>query len=207
MVQAIRQRSAYGGRTTGPVNAAFIGQTYALSDNPFNIGYTVAGEVTYSETNHRATFGNSSSVASVARVITGYGVTGQNRAIEFESVVKPAQAQAFGLRPSLTQNTTATQLGNDTGDVAYVSTGSVFVSAVEVASGLTALVQGDKLTVIYVVALGTVAFLLNGVPLYTASGIAGDMTPACQGRNANTHSIRVSTASSYPLPGGTLYWR
>lgn len=205
MVQAIRQRSAYGGRTTGPVNAVFLGQTYAMSDNVFDTSYTVS--TTYSETNHRATFANSVSVVSVARLLTGYGVSGQNRAIEFESVVKAAQRQNIGLRPSLTQGTTGTTLGTGTNDVAYYSTGNIVVNNSTVATGLSTWVAGDKITIIYRVSLGTVEFRLNGAIIYTVTGISGDMTPACEGESNNTQSIRVSASSSYTLPSDVLYWR
>lgn len=180
---------------------------YAMSDNPFDIDYTVTGEVTYSETNHRATFSNSTSVISVARLLTGYGVAGQIRAIEFESVVKPAQVQMFGLRPSLTQGTTSTSLRAGVNDVEYETTGDIYVNTVQVATGLATLAAGGKVTIIYYVTLGKVEFRVNGTSIYTATGISGDMTPACQGSNNNTHAIRVSTSSSYPLPADVLYWR
>ena len=178
--------------------------TYAMSDNVFDINYTVAGEVTYSETNHRATFGNSASVVSVARLITGYGYG--NRAIEFESMVLAGGSQLVGLRPSLTQNTTATQLGQGTNDIGYRSTDDLDINGVTVTS-LVTYTAGDKIGFIYRASLGTVEIFKNGTSLYTATGISGDMTPAAQGLNSNTSSIRVSTAWSYTLPGDVLYWR
>lgn len=183
------------------------GALYSMSDNPFDIGYTVAGEVTYSETNHRATFGNSTNITSVARLLTGFGISGHVRAIEFESVVKPAQRQLVGIRPSLTQNTTSTGLDSGANDVAYTSTGLIYSNAVNIASGLTTWTGADKIGVVYNVLAGTVAFYKNGVLIYTVTGISGDYTPVCQGENANTHSMRVSTAWSYALPTGALDWR
>lgn len=184
---------------------AGAGAQYAMSDNVFDTNYTVS--TTYSETDHRATFANAAAVTSVARLITGYGVAGQIRAIQFESVVKPAQRQIVGLCPSLTQGGTATPLVTVTNAVSYTSTGIVYVNNAQVATGLTTWGAGDKITAIYNVTAGTVEFWLNGTSIYTATGISGDMTPACEGENANTHEIRVSTSSSYTLTGGALYWR
>lgn len=184
---------------------AGAGAQYAMSDNVFDTNYTVS--TTYSETDHRATFANSVAVTSVARLITGYGVTGQIRAIEFESVVKAAQRQSVGLRPSLTQGTTGTTLGFGTNDVAYRSVGDIYVNNVQVQTGLSTWGANDKITVIYNVAAATVEFWLNGTSIYTATSITGNMTPACEGESNNTQSIRVSTSSSYTLTGGALYWR
>lgn len=181
--------------------------SYAMSTNVFNTGYTVAGEVTYSETDLRALFGNAAALTSVARLITGYGVSGQNRAIQFESMVKPAQSQNMGIRPSLTQGTTATGLTAGTNDVCYSSSLGIFVNAVQVSTAPPTWGAGDKIGIIYRPALGTVDFYLNGANVYTVTGISGDYTPACQGVSANTHEIRVNTSWSYTLPGDVLYWR
>lgn len=180
--------------------------SYAMSTNPFDINYTVAGEVTYSETNHRATFGNSQAVTSVARLLTGYGYG--NRAIEFESVVFVGGTQGVGLRPALTQNTTDTQLQDGTGDVAYRSSGSIFISGVEVVTTGITWTQGDKIGVIYRASAGTVGFFKNGASVYTTTGISGDFIPAAQQSNNNSGSLRVSTSWSFgSLPSDVLYWR
>lgn len=184
---------------------AASGALYAMSDNVYDTSYTVS--TTYSETNHRATFANSASVTSVARLLTGYGVSGQVRAIEFAPVVQGGGSLLVGLRPSLTQGTTGTGLDSGTNDVAYHSSLGVYVNAVQVATPGT-WGAGDKIGFIYTPAAGTVGFYLNGAIVYTATGISGNYTPAAQGANNNTNSIRVSTSWSYgAIPGGALYWR
>ena len=143
----------------------------------------------------------------VARLRTGYGVAGQIRAIEFEGVVFGGGRLIAGLRPSLTQGTTGTSLGFGTNDVAYRTGGDIYVNNVQVQTGLATWGAGDKITVIYNVTAGTVQFWKNGTSIYTATGISGDMTPACEGESNNTNSLRVSASSSYTLTGGALYWR
>lgn len=211
MVQAIRQRSAYGGRTTGPVNAAFMlgGAQYAMSDNPFDTAYSYTGipGTTYSETNHRALFATSNAVTSVARLLTGYGVVGQVRGIEFESMVFAGGSQNIGLRPSLTQGTTGTGLTTGTNDISYSATLGIYVNGVQISTDPPTWGAGDKIGIVYNATLGTAAFYLNGANVYIVSNISGDYTPACQGGNSTTSSIRVSASWSYTLPGGALYWR
>lgn len=183
---------------------------YAMSDNPFDTAYSYTGiaGTTYSESNFRVRFATSNVVTSVARLLTGYGVPGQNRAIEFESVVKPTQAQNIGIRPSLTQGTTGTGLTVGTNDVCYSSSLGIYVNGVQVSAAPPTWGGGDKIGIVYQPTVGTVVFYLNGAVVYTVSGISGDYTPACQSTGATTGEIRVSTSWSYgAIPGGGLYWR
>lgn len=181
---------------------------YAMSDNVFDIRYSTTGEVTYSETNHRATFINSAAATCVARLLTGYGVSGQNRAIEIECVVLGGGSCAVGLRSALVQTGATTSLTpGTTGDITYrSSTGVVSVdgSAVDTVDTWTA---GDKVGLIYRPALGTVTIYKNGTVVATVTGASGDFVPVAQGLNNNTNSLRISTTWSYTLAGDVLYWR
>jgi len=184
------------------------GALYAMSDNVFDIRYSTTGEVTYSETNHRATFINSSAAACVARLLTGYGELGQDRVIEFECMVLGGGSCAIGLRSASLQTGATTGLvPGTTGDITYrSSTGAVNVagSTVDTVDTWTA---GDKVGFRYQRTLGIVNVYKSGSVVATITGVSGDYMPAAQGLNNNTNSMRVSTAWSYTLPGAALYWR
>lgn len=182
---------------------------YANSDTVYDTDYTAGtAEMTYSETNHRATFINAANVVSVARLMTGYGYG--NRIFEAEIVVKAATTILIGFRPTFSQGDSGTGLSSGTGDIAYSSNGSFFKNGVTVlgVGGLPTFDEGDKISGLYFAELGCVEFWRNGVTVYRVPVVPNtSYRPVIQGSGGTTHSIRVSTQSSYPVPPGVFYYR
>ena len=200
----------------GPVGAyrprrtAASSDLYAMTDTVFNTDYTnpvggVASIVLYTETDHRMTYAvNGADRVAILR--TGYGAAGQKRAFEMECVVKPAQTIRIGFRNGVAPPATDVQIGSVAGEVCYNATGTKDVGGVNSAYGAT-WGAGDKITGIYDVTAGTIEFWLNGVSQgIAATGITGSKWPGCQSGGNTTASVRVSTASSYTLTGGFLFW-
>ena len=203
MVQAIRQRSAYGGRTTGPVNPAFIQQTQAAAAaNPFNTYYmTTALNLAFSESNQRVTF---TTAGDSPICWTGFGVG--DYIIEFELMVMTA-AFRFGLRAGPAPVAAVTALGADAGDYAYRNTGTKDVAGVNSPYGDT-YVAGDKIAFLRRRSSGTIEAFKNGASQgILASEVAASvyLYPCCRGQS-NADSARILTSLSFALPPGASYW-
>ena len=200
----------------GPVGAyrprrtAASSDLYAMTDTVFNTDYTnpvggVASIITYSETDHRMTNAvNGADRTAILR--TGYGATGQKRAFEIECVVKAEQVMVIGFRNGAVPPATDANPGSVAGEVAYDSNGDKRVGGVTSSYGAS-WGAGAKITGLYDYDAGTIEFWLNGASQgIAATGITGSKYPACYSNGNTTASARVSTASSYTLTGGFLFW-
>lgn len=205
MPQAIRQRSGFGGRTTGPVNAAFICPSQvAAAANPWNTFYfSTPGAATFSETNQRytATLGGTESIIGW----TGFGGGSGDRAIEFEFVVAGgATAMRVGFTIGPVPAGPATSPGNETGGFAYNYNGEIIISSAVVAT-VAGLTTGDKVTLISRFSAGTVEAWKNGSTVGIWSvGANRYYYPGAYANGGTTGSIRIATTPSYAVPAA--YW-
>lgn len=172
----------------------------AAAANPWNTYFmAVAGDATFSESNQRATIVNAVSPL----LWTGFGFG--DHAIEFEPVVTPGVTRV-GFRRGPVPTNPATQLGNLTDDIAYLSDGTKSISGSNSAYGAT-FTNADKILMVYRSALGTVEAFKNGASQgILATGLVGYYFYPGMNSNIATTSVRVPVSPATTLPSGVSYW-
>lgn len=193
MVQAIRQRSAFGGRTTGPVNSAFVERVqwapYAGVWNSADKATTAAVD------NNGFKLSSASGGAGGAR-----GTLALSGRVYWSVMlfVRPSDSAMIGILPSTTSINTTYNAWSPVG-YAYGSDGTK-LSGTSAAYG-AAYVIGDLITVAVDVPAGSIWFAKNGVwqasgdpltganPAYT--GLTGTLYPWAGDITATTVSVYV----------------